>query len=245
MQLVVSKYNDPAINLALEEFLFNKTDEEFVLFYINSPSVIIGCNQILQNEVNEGFCKSHDIPIYRRISGGGAVYHDLGNLSYSFIRNKADNKTNLSADFLNPIVFALKSFGIQSVVGKRKDLWLPDENKISGTAAHLTAKRVLHHGTLLYDTDLDKLSGALSSSMKNTELKGIASVPSPVKNIKTFLEENGLKSYITIEFFQIIINQVKIFHQVTKEYSFDNNAMVDIELLALEKYRNESWNRRK
>ncbi|GAB1415306.1 hypothetical protein MASR2M117_07120 [Paludibacter sp.] len=245
MKLVVSKFHDPSYNLALEEILFSDMQDEFALFYVNSPSVIIGCNQILQNEVDEDLCRVNNIPVIRRISGGGAVYHDLGNLTYSFIRNKIDKAHNLNTEFLNSVVYALKSIGVEAVIGKRKDLWLPDGFKISGTAAHLTAKRVLYHGTLLYNTDLSILNNSLSSPNKKTDVKGIQSVPSPVKNIKSFLEENNLPIFNTSDFYKIIIRNIKDFCHISEEFHIDERFTSKIETSMKEKYLNNNWNKKK
>ena len=245
MELVVSDIKDPALNLALEEFLFNKTDMEYALFYVNAPSVIIGCNQVWENEINEAFCQLHNIPVYRRISGGGAVYHDYGNINYSFITNKKGNKTDLNAEFLKPIVVALTIFGCQPVVGQRKDLWLPDGFKISGTASHVTATRIMHHGTLLYESDINKLTGALASKKKNTVVKGIESVPSPVKNIRTYCMENHLPALTPVDFFSKLIEEVKFILGATTVFIPDNQLLTEVEALANEKYRKESWNKKK
>ncbi len=243
--IIVSDSQDPAFNLALEECLFNR-EEAYALFYVNESSVIIGSNQIWENEVDRQFCYQHQIPVYRRISGGGAVYHDLGNLNYSFIFNKKKQKYNLNALYLKPIVVALASFGVHPVIGKRKDLWLPDGiHKISGTASHFSGSRVMHHGTILYDTDLEVLRGALLSSLKIKDVKGIPSVVSPVKNIKTYLEESQLKVFSVPDFFNKMIGQVcKVFgnqHIVMP----DEQMVAAAETLAKGKYRLESWNKRK
>ena len=147
---------------SFEECLFNR-EEAYVLFYVNESSVIIGSNQIWENEVDRQFCYQHQIPVYRRISGGGAVYHDLGNLNYSFILNKKEQKYNLNAAYLKPIVVALASFGVHPVIGKRKDLWLPDGSINIRTASHFSGSRVMHHGTIP-GPDLEMLRGALLSS---------------------------------------------------------------------------------
>jgi len=244
-KIIVSDSHDPAFNLALEEYLFNQK-KAYVLFYVNEFSVIIGSNQIWENEVDRQFCHQHQIPVYRRISGGGAVYHDLGNLNYSFIFNKKEQKYSLNAAYLKPIMVALASFGVHPVIGKRKDLWLPDGvHKISGTASHFTGSRVMHHGTILYDSDLKMLQGALLSSLKIKDVKGIPSVVSPVKNIKTYLEENQLKVFSVPDFFNKMIGQVcKVFgnqHIVMP----DEQMVAAAETLAKGKYRLESWNKRK
>lgn len=244
-KIIVSELHNPAFNLALEEYLFNQK-EEYVLFYINDSSVIIGSNQVWENEVDQDFCRKHQIPIYRRISGGGAVYHDLGNLNYSFIFNKKDQKYKLNAEYLKPIIVALTAFGIQPIVGKRKDLWLPDRvYKISGTASHLTGSRVMHHGTILYDTDLEILQSVLLSSLKITDVKGIPSVVSPVKNIKTYLEENQLKVYPASEFFANLIDQVSKILDNPDILIPDEQMIAAIQILMNDKYKLESWNKKK
>ncbi|MGI5975705.1 MAG: lipoate--protein ligase family protein [Paludibacter sp.] len=244
-KIIVSDSQDPAFNLALEECLFNR-EEAYALFYVNESSVIIGSNQIWENEVDRQFCYQHQIPVYRRISGGGAVYHDLGNLNYSFIFNKKKQKYNLNALYLKPIVVALASFGIHPVIGKRKDLWLPDGmHKISGTASHFTGSRVMHHGTILYDSDLKMLRGALLSSLKIKDVKGIPSVVSPVKNIKTYLKESQLKVFSASDFFDKMIEQVGKVLGSQHVVIPDEQMIAAIETLAKDKYRLESWNKRK
>lgn len=172
MQLVFSSSNDPAYNLATEEYLFSKGEDEYAFFYCNNPCVVIGCNQVWRNEVNAFFCEENQIPVLRRLSGGGAVYHDRGNLNYSFITNKTPQNPGTTPDFLHPVVVALARLGIMSIVGPRKDLWLPGGYKISGTASHVTMNRVLQHGTLLYDTNLEMLQGALNLSRQQPAPSG-------------------------------------------------------------------------
>jgi lipoate-protein ligase A len=245
MKLIVSESHDPAYHLALEEYLFNQFAEEFALFYVNSPCVIVGCNQVWENEVDAAFCKKHQIPVLRRMSGGGAVYHDHGNLNYCLITNQSGTGTSLSAEFLKPVVIALTYFGFQPVVGKRKDLWLPDGFKISGTASHIAAKREMHHGTLLYNTDLVKLSAALNPDNKEQKIKGIASVPSPVKNILTYLKEYNLPQYETADFYKQFIRQLKPVLDIKESFMLDLLTEEQINLLADNKYRTESWNKKK
>lgn len=245
MKLFISDRHDPAYHLALEEYLFYQEKEEFALFYVNSPSVIIGCNQVWENEVDDDYCTQQGILVVRRMSGGGAVYHDSGNLNYSFITNQSENRTSLSAEFLQPVVAALTHFGFQAVVGKRKDLWLPDGYKISGTASHIAAKRELHHGTLLYNTDLDKLAGALNPVNNEHKAKGIASVPSPVKNIIDYLREYQLVTYESEDFFIQLIKQLELVLSISETYVLDSTAEEQIKLLIASKYSADCWNKRK
>lgn len=200
MNLYISDNHNPAFHLALEEALFTGTEEEFLLFYVNQPSVIMGCNQVLQNEVNVDYCRSHDIGIYRRMTGGGTVYHDAGNLNYSFIVNKTSPLAGMGGQFLQPVIHALHKIDVNAFQGKRKDLWIPGDFKISGTASHLKGMREIHHGTLLFDSDLEQLQMAIQSDRKNPALKGVASVPSPVKNIRQYLKERGVADQTMSDF---------------------------------------------
>src|SRR5690554_7198653 len=189
MKMIVSPSTTSAFNLAAEQFLFSKKGEDYLLLYLNDPSVIIGSNQAVLNEVNIDFCIDNNIRIIRRMSGGGAVYHDSGNFNFAFIRDQRD--APLSAAFLEPVVKVLHRMNIPVAVGKRKDLWL-NGFKISGTASHLSKGRELHHGTLLYNTDIKMLWGALTSENRNLIKKATQSVISPVENIHDYLhEKNG------------------------------------------------------
>jgi len=212
MQIIYSQSNSPTFNLAAEEFLFSERKDDLLYLYVNKSSVIVGSNQVIQNEIDQNYCIENNIQVVRRISGGGTVYHDLGNLNYCFISNKIEGKSSLNIDFLNPIVHVLKNLGLPVEIGIRKDLWLPGPYKISGTASHISKKRELHHGTLLFDTDLEKLEKALTAKEKNLNLKGIPSVPSSVKNIKTYFEEQLGIDYDVSEFKELIIEKIVDFY---------------------------------
>ena len=124
MQIIHSTFNSPTFNLAAEEYLFFERQDDLLFLYVNEPSVVIGCNQAIRNEVDLKFCEQNEIQVVRRMSGGGAVFHDLGNLNFCFISNKTEGKSALNDDFLKPIVDVLTDLGVPVAVGKRKDLWL-------------------------------------------------------------------------------------------------------------------------
>jgi lipoate-protein ligase A len=182
MQLLRSLSDDPSVNCALEERLLTESpaQEDILLFYINRPSVIVGRNQLIEAEVNTAWCREHGIEVVRRISGGGTVYHDYGNINYAFICCRSATPA-LDMDFASPLLTALQSLGITATVGARKEL-LVDGKKISGTASHITRDRILFHGTLLHRTDLTCLACALQG---NPALRGrsVASIPAPVANL--------------------------------------------------------------
>jgi len=244
MKILFSQSNSPYFNLAAEEYLFSSCKEDFLFIYVNDPSVIVGANQVIGNEVNVSFCRENNIIIARRISGGGTVFHDHGNLNYCFISNKHEEKSVLDTDFLLPVVEVLKKLNIVSEIGKRKDLWLPGGFKISGTASHISKNRILFHGTLLYDSLLDLLENALAVNKKDTSLKGIKSVSSPVKNIKNYLAENGFKVFDKETFFDLFLKQIADYFRVKIEY-FNLSDIDEIKKISSNKIEREEWIYRK
>jgi len=200
MRFVLSRSTNPGFNLAAEEYLFLRQSEETLFLYRNEPCVVVGCNQSILAEADTSFCASQGIGLFRRLSGGGAVFHDLGNLNFCFITNRIPGQSPLGEAFLEPIVVVLHALGIPVVLGKRKDLWLPDGHKVSGTASHVGKSKELHHGTLLYDTSLDLLHQCLTPLSAGRIKAAVASVPSPVKNIRAYLQEKGLEALDTNAF---------------------------------------------
>lgn len=184
MKIFISPWDSPAQNCALEEYMITERPDDVLLLYRNHPSVIIGRNQTVAAEIDGEFCRAHRIEVVRRLSGGGAVYHDYGNINYSFIANKEASPV-LDRDFLTPIVTVLHRMGIEATAGHRKEL-LVDGRKISGTASHVTRNRQLFHGTLLHRSDLEVLHRALRGD-RTVRGKGVASVPSPVINLSDLL----------------------------------------------------------
>lgn len=233
MILYLSQSTLPAFNLAVEDYFFCSVQEEILFLYVNEPCVVIGCNQVLEAEVDAEFCKHNNIPVFRRKSGGGAVYHDTGNLNYCLISNRITGKSVLGNDFLQPIVSVLAELNIDVLIGKRKDLWLPDEFKISGTASHITKNRELHHGTLLYDSDLEILTKSLSAKQLEIKLKGIASVPSPVKNIRAYLSDQNKPTPTFTVFFEMMTQKLLKYYELESVSIFNNDDITEIQPLKL------------
>lgn len=177
------------MNLAVEEYLFSKTTDDIFMLWQNEPSVIIGKNQNAYAEINMDYVRSNNIHIVRRITGGGAVYHDLGNVNYTFISSREKNLGIDFAYFTEPICEALKTLGIDAKLSGRNDL-LAGDRKFSGNAQHVVGNRVLHHGTILFDGNLDVLSSALNVDEEKLKSKSIKSTKSRVVNIKTLMSEN-------------------------------------------------------
>ena len=241
MQIIFLPSNNPVINLAVEEYFFTQRNDDVMLLYINDKSVIVGSNKVVQNEVNIEYCRRNDIKILRRISGGGAVYHDNGNLNFSFITNRKEDTLALSDDFLKPVAEVLMQIGFPVRIGQRKDLWLPDEFKICGTASKVTKTRELHHGTLLFDANLVHLHNSLHVEGKDITKKGTASVRSKVKNLLQFQSENGKEMYREI-FLERFYQRFETKYS-TKMQIFEISKVID--LLPIAKYRDNAWNFRK
>ncbi len=179
---------DPALNLALEEHALLTLDlsDSYLLFYVNRPSIIIGKHQNTIEEIDADFVHEHDITVVRRISGGGAVYHDLGNLSFSFITRYTPQRFNNYAEFTGPVVEALRELGVGAERTGRNDI-VVEGRKVSGNAQVVRGERMFSHGTLLLASNLDDVSRALKPKPGKVESKGIQSVRSRVANISEFL----------------------------------------------------------
>ncbi|MEI8272837.1 MAG: biotin/lipoate A/B protein ligase family protein [Paludibacter sp.] len=245
MRIIHSTSNSPTFNLAAEEYFFSERTEDLLFLYVNEPSVIIGCNQAIQNEVDLEFCAQNEVRIVRRMSGGGAVFHDFGNLNFCFISNKTEGKSALNDEFLKPVVSVLKELGVLVEIGKRKDLWLQKEYKITGTASHIAKNRELHHGTLLYDTNLEMLEKALSPESKDTNVKAIASVRSTVKNLRTWFAEQEQFFLEAGEFFDFLIRKIQQYYQQESVESLSDEHVSQINLLAETKYCSAEWTYKK
>ncbi len=178
---------DPRINLAIEEHLLRnlRIEEPIVLFYINEPSVIIGRNQNSTEEIDPGYIDQRGIHVVRRISGGGAVYHDLGNLNFSFITQGKEDLHNF-ARFTNPVIKVLGDLGVECELRGKSDIFAAGK-KISGNAQFATASRMFSHGTLLFDTDIRKMLRALNPRQVKIESNAVQSVRNFVTNIRELL----------------------------------------------------------
>ncbi len=185
-----SRSTDPAWNLAMEEYFFDCMDrgKSYLLLWQNHNTVVIGKNQNTQAEIDSAYVREHGIRVVRRLSGGGAVYHDDGNLNFTFITDAEDGQRIDLHRFCVPIARTLQSFGVDAQISGRNDITV-DGKKFSGNAQYVRQGRVMHHGTLMFDSDLTVLQKVLRVNREKLSSKGIASVSSRVTNLRPYLPE--------------------------------------------------------
>ena len=183
---------DPRLNLALEEYLLRhvRLEEPILLFYVNEPSVILGRNQNLWQEVDLDYVAANGIHVVRRLTGGGAVYHDLGNLNFSFISTGSQNLHNFRM-FTEPVIQVLNQLGVPAELHDKSDIYAGGK-KMSGNAQYLTGQRMVSHGTILFDSDLAALLHALNPRQVEIESKAVQSIRAKVTNIIDWLPDMNM-----------------------------------------------------
>lgn len=227
---------DPFYNLAFEEYvLANRTDGDYLLLWQNDSAVVIGRNQNAEEEIDRAFVETHGIRVVRRTTGGGAVYHDLGNLNYSFITDAGDAERLTMARFTRPVVEALRGLGLRAEASGRNDI-LVEGRKVSGTAQRVLKGRILHHGTLLFDADPDMVAGALWVDPEKFHSKSAKSVRSRVGNIRDFLKED-----MDLPAFWTYLKETLAGSGMT-EAVLSDAELQEIQRLKREKYDTWEWN---
>lgn len=237
MLVVKRPQTDPYFNMAAEEYLLKHSSDDLFMLWINQPSVIIGKHQNAFAEINSGFVESEDIPVIRRISGGGTVFHDQGNLNFSFIQKGEREKLIDFQRFTKPIIAYLQELGIPARFEGKNDIRVHGL-KISGNAEHVYKDRVLHHGTLLFNSGLALLNRAIRGQESRYNDKAVKSVRSTVANITDFLEKP-----MTIEAFKEGIERYVV-SQLPESTSkvLSESETEAINKLALAKYKSWEWN---
>ncbi len=240
MKYIENYSNDPRYNLAFEEYCFKELprDEDYILLWINGPAIIIGKNQNTLEEVNSEYIKKNGISVVRRVTGGGAVYHDLGNLNFSIIKNTDGNSVIDFKKYNVSILKALNKLGVEGELSGRNDITI-DGKKFSGIAQSIWKGRVLNHGTLLFDTRLDVLSDALHVKQDKIESKGVKSIKSRVTNIKDYLNVDvDIK-----EFREILLKYLfEAEEQEPQILILEDTQLDEINKLFMDKYSTWEWN---
>ena len=232
---------DARINLALEEYVFRHkpVDDDVLLFYVNAPAIIVGRNQNTIEEINPEVVASRGIHVVRRVSGGGAVYHDLGNLNFSFMTPHVSGRFNRYETFTKPVIDTLKDLGVPAELGGRNDI-LAGGRKISGNAQFARPDRMFSHGTLLFDSNLDEVTAALNPKPGKVESKGVKSIRSRVANISEFIEHPITVTELREQILERIFSTRDRAHIPALEITSDDWAAV-YELVK-SKYGAWSWN---
>jgi lipoate---protein ligase len=228
---------DPFFNLAIEEILLKNSKEEYLILYINNSSVIIGKHQSAHREINSKFIFENNIPVIRRISGGGTVFHDNGNLNFAFIRQSETGKQVDFRKYTLPVIEFLLSIGVEAKFEEKNNLKIGGL-KISGNAEHIYRNRVLHHGTLLFSTSLEMLRNVLRKNTSCYSTRAVESNPSSVTNLKDILKSiHDIYKFRTVMMNYFLSNLPDM---VTYKLSLSEKE--EAESLVTNKYKTWEWN---
>lgn len=237
MHCINLKSDDPFFNLALEESLLKNKNEEYLILSVNKPSIIIGKHQSGHIEANTKFITKNKIPLIRRISGGGTVYHDHGNLNFSFIRRSESGRQVDFRRYTQPVIDFFRSRGVDVSFEGKNDLKI-DGLKISGNAEHVYRNRVLHHGTLLFSSSLEMLHNSLRNDRSCFTSRAVVSNPSPVINLNE-------KTNIFRDINELISEMMNFFLRNSSDnflYHLTQAEINQAASLADSKYKTWEWN---
>ena len=238
MKYIVNNSHNPAYNVALEAYAFREllAEDELFILWINEPTIVIGKHQNAIEEINKTYTDEHGIHVVRRLSGGGAVYHDLNNLNYTIISNKSQEGAFDFKTFSQPVIETLADLGVRATFTGRNDLEI-DGKKFCGNAQAYYKGRMMHHGCLLFDVDMTVLGNALQVSKDKIESKGVKSVRSRVTNILDELPEK-----MTVEAFSNqLLNKMKESYPDMTEYVFSDDDLKNIQALADQQFGTWDW----
>ncbi|MBR6526931.1 MAG: 5-formyltetrahydrofolate cyclo-ligase [Lachnospiraceae bacterium] len=241
MVYLQSPSTDAEFNLALEQYVFDEMDpsREYFMLWQNASAIIVGKNQNTVEEINRKYVEENGIQVVRRLSGGGAVYHDMGNLNFTFIRHGGDTANMDLHAFCRPIAAALQQLGVDAQVNGRNDITI-DGRKFSGNSQYVKRGRIMHHGTLMFDSDLSVVGQCLQVSKDKIESKGVKSVRSRVTNIREHLPEG---SDISLEeFWQTLIRFMEADAGSMERYEFTPEDLARVEEIRQARYGQWQWN---
>jgi lipoate---protein ligase len=237
MLCIVNESTNAYFNIASEEYLLKNMEEDCFMLYINEPSIIAGKHQNTIAEINYPFVKEHNIKVVRRLSGGGSVFHDLGNLNFTFIVNGKEGNLIDFRKYTLPIIEILAKLGIEAKFEGRNDLTI-DGKKFSGNAEHIWKNRILHHGTLLFSSVMSSLTEALNVNPAKFQDKAVKSIRSRVTNIS-----DHLSAPITVmEFRKMVLDHIVSTNANAQLYKFTDKDTASIQQLTDEKYSTWEWN---
>lgn len=236
MLLINNTSTNAYFNLAMEEYFLKNTNEDIFMLWRNESAIIVGKNQNTLSEINYEYVKQNKIKVVRRQSGGGAVFHDLGNINFTFISCN-DNSFSDFKRFTMPIIDALKNLNIQAEFSGRNDL-LIDNQKFSGNAQYNYKNKVMHHGTLLFSSEINDLSSALKVKPSKFIGKSVKSVKSRVTNIANHLEHD----MTVLEFKNYLMNFINSKYENNCLYQLSEEDINEINKLVEDKYNTWQWN---
>lgn len=238
MKYIESKNFDPYFNLALEEFVFEKLsrDNEYFMLWQNDNTIVVGKYQNTAEEINQDFVDNHDIKVVRRLSGGGAVYHDMGNLNFTFIVNQGKEFGFDFKRFADPVINALSKFGINAVLTGRNDITI-DGKKISGNSQYIKHGRIMSHGCIMVNSNVVNVADALRPKPAKFVSKKSKSVHSRVTTIDANSKEN-----ITVDMIKTALINEMSYADSLERYELTEDEVRRVNELADEKYRTWDWN---
>lgn len=236
MQCITLPLADPYFNLAADEFLLRNSADEYFILSINERSVITGKHQIPHRETDTRFVTENKIPVIRRISGGGTVFHDPGNLNFSFILNSTEGKQIDFRKYTLPVISFLNSLAIDARFEGKNDLKVGGL-KISGNAEHVFRNRVLHHGTLLFNADLEFMKKCIRKETTVYETRAVSSNPSPVTNLAGML--GTVRD--TPHFRDLMLEWFLAYQPGSCKSSLSDNEIGQISELAETRYKSWEW----
>ncbi len=237
MLCIEREFTNPYFNIAAEEYVLRHFSEDIFMLWRNEPCIIAGKHQNTLAEINVDYVRENNIPVVRRITGGGTVFHDLGNLNFTFVKNGKPEQLVNFRKFTQPIIEVLQQLGVEAKFEGRNDLTIQGK-KFSGNAEHVHKNRVLHHGTLLFSAQLGNLSKALKVDPSKFSDKAVKSVRSRVTNIS----EHLTTPMDVMDFKHQILKHIQQTHPEMEIVNFTDEDVKNIQKLADEKYQTWDWN---